>query len=80
MGIIGCANDRHGRERQFPRFLDRTDQAGAAIDGERDGGAILCAESGHDRGRPVLASVAIVSLNENERAKERESESVSFPP
>jgi hypothetical protein len=59
MGIIGCANDGHGREWQFARFLDRTVHAGAKRDGEGHGGAIRCADSGHDRGRPVLESVAI---------------------
>jgi hypothetical protein len=39
--------------------------------GEGDGGVILCVDSGHDRGRPALASVAAVNLNENERARER---------
>jgi hypothetical protein len=45
-------------------------QAGATRDGDGDGEAILCADSGHDRGRLALASVAIVSLKENERARE----------
>jgi hypothetical protein len=71
MGIIGSANDGYGRKRQFPRFFDRTVQTGANRVGEGDGGAIRCADSGHDRGRPVLSSIAIVSLNENDRARER---------
>jgi hypothetical protein len=68
----------HGREWPFPRFLDRMAPASATKYGERDGWAIFCAYSGHDRGRLVLALVTSVNLNENESARPRERESVSF--
>jgi hypothetical protein len=41
-------------------------QAGAIRDEEWDAGAILCADSGDDRGKLVLPSMMIVSLNEKE--------------
>jgi hypothetical protein len=44
-------------------------QNGATRDGERDGEAILCADTGHNCGRLVLALVATVSLNENMRER-----------
>jgi hypothetical protein len=69
-----CPNDSHAIERLFPRFLDRMAQASVVKKGEWDGGAISYADSSHDRGRLVLALIAIVSLKENERV----SHSVSF--
>jgi hypothetical protein len=49
MGIIGCANDGYGPGWPFPRVLDRTAQAGTTREVEGEGGAILCADSGHER-------------------------------
>jgi hypothetical protein len=56
------------------RYVMMLAPTGAVQDGEGDGVAISCADSSHNRGKLVLALIAIVGPKENEKV----SQSVSF--